>query len=92
MYELFLESKAAEACVKYAARNPGVDAEELLQRAYKYTTTWKYNNVLHDSDWWVNACLDNDRHKRLGIGGAFPWAKAPEGAGFWVSVSNAWGR
>lgn len=88
MYELFLESKAAEACVKYAARNLGVDAEELLQGAYKYTTTMKYG-VLHDSDWWVNACLDNDSHKNLTIVNAFPYAKTAEGAVFWSMVSAA---
>lgn len=84
MYALFLETKAASECAKYAISH-GLDVEKLQQDAYANSKIGVYG-ANQDDDWWVNKCLSGDAHKNLNLNLLFLWRRTPQGEGFWRDV------
>jgi hypothetical protein len=86
MYELFLETKAAQQIDDWVAQNPdrGYDAEDIKQRAYAHLLEQKSNG----SDYLVTRCINNDSHRSLDIDAAFIWRDTKEGHGLWERINN----
>jgi hypothetical protein len=90
MKALFLESKAAEECLKWAEfkQLDQEQTEELLNRAYENgrgAFVRRGGRGTYE-DWWVGHCLDDDKHKKYGLISLFSWGRTEEGQKYWHDI------
>ncbi|SPF82087.1 hypothetical protein [Pseudomonas phage GP100] len=89
MKVLFLESKAAGQCLRYAKAHGWDEArtQDLLDRCYNNTATcMEKRSAMNADDWWVSKCLLEDSHKTLTLNALFSWAGSPEGDEYWRRI------
>lgn len=88
MYELFLETKAAQQCIKYAeAKN--IDKETLLAECLEEWEAMRYRNgQCPVGQHLVSECLKGDLHKKSVIAVIFNWGKTKSGFHFWCNVDR----
>lgn len=94
MKALFEESACATACIKYAQAN-GMDeaqTQDLLERCYQNGKAACERRQQNYDDYWVNKCLQEDRHKKVTLVSLFGWARSPEGDAYWRKVYLVGGR
>lgn len=91
MRVLFEESRAAAQCRDYAEQQgySNEQAKSLLDRAYELSKKGPPWGEPWTDERWVTRCLDNDKHKIVGLTGLFHWASTVEGEEFWRRVCMA---
>lgn len=92
MYALFLESYAARQ-IDASYEADLAKAEEVKLKAY--ANSIKVGNHYgrgkteeEQSGWWVEQCLEGDRHKELDLNELFTWGITPEGQDFWAKINR----
>lgn len=97
MKVLFLESRAARQIHEWVEEN---DVDErlgkLLEAAYnngheyfmaKKKLGYRSLQGISYEDWWVQLCLEGDRHKNISVNELMEWINTPEGQDFWSRVN-----
>lgn len=94
MKVLFMESACATSCLNYARRT-GMDeaqTQDLLDRCYHNGKVACGRRDQNYDDYWVNKCLQDDRHKKVTLVSLFGWARSPEGDAYWRRIYVDGGR